>query len=153
MQTLTKWAALGCKIIAVAAWLCVGWVKVSLDVSDLLATNQPMYRDAPQDWGTPAFYWRTCLEIVVICGCFVLSALPNRWLVSRRPVFWSALVFALLPLGDFVATFSGHELHSLSDVMWTVFTVVMLSPLLVFLPFSLAMSFWRRKKGEKVLYV
>jgi hypothetical protein len=149
MQTLTKWTALECKIIAGAAWLCVGWFKVSLDISDLLATSQPMYRDAPQDWGTPAFYWRTSLEIVVICGCFVLSALPNRWLVSRRAMFWPALFFALLPMGYFIATFSG----SLSDIPGSAFAIFMLSPVLIFLPLSLSLSYWRHRKGEKVSYV
>jgi hypothetical protein len=149
MQPLTKWTAVGCKIIASVAWFCVACVKVKLDISDLLATTQPMYRDAPLDWGTPAFYWRTSLEVAVICGCFVLSALPNRWLVFRRPLFWPALVFALLPLGYFIATFSG----GLSDILGSAFAIVMLSPVLIFLPLSLALSFWRHRKGKRVNYV
>jgi len=151
MQTLIKWIALAGKIIAAVAWLGVAQVMVSLDLSDLLATSQPMYRDAPEDWGTPAFYWRTSIKVLVICGCFVLSALPNRWLVSRRPVFWMVLIFTLVPMANFLAALS--KIHEASDLLWAFFGAIVLSPLLIFLPVSLALSFWRHKKGERVTYV
>lgn len=151
MKKLIMTGALVCKIIAALAWFGMAWVKVSLDLSDLLATSQPMYRDAPEDWGTPAFYWRTSLEIVVVCGCFVLSALPNRWLVSRRPIFWGGLIFSLVPLVGFAYGF--RETQNIHDIFWVPFVAVMLSPLLIFLPLSLILSRWRHGKGEKVTYV
>jgi hypothetical protein len=150
MQQFLKLIAIVCKVVAIVAWLGVAWVKVGLDVSDLRATSQPMYRDAPEDWGTPAFYHRTYLEIFEICGYVLLAVIPNRWLISWRPVFWVALLLAFAPLGYFLATFSA--IHSLSDVLWSVFAAIMMSPLFIFTPLSLILSCWRHKHGQKVTY-
>ena len=150
MQQLLKPFAIVCKVFAIIEWLCVAWVTIGLDISNLRATSQPMYRDAPQDWGTPAFYHRTYLQIFVVCVLVLLAVVPNRYLVFSRPVFWSSLFVALAPLWAVVA--GSFPVHDLSDLFWPVVTLVLMSVYFGFLPLSLIFSFWRHRKGQMVTY-
>lgn len=83
MRLLLKISAWLCKIAAIVFWLGVAWVIVGLDVSNLRATSAPMYRDAPEDWGTPAFYRRTYLEVATLTAPGLIALLPNRWFVFK----------------------------------------------------------------------
>jgi hypothetical protein len=149
MQQLLKPFAIACKVIAIIEWLGVAWVTIGLDVSDLRAKSQPMYRDAPQDWGTPAYYHRTYLQIFVICVLVVLAVLPNRWFVSSRPAFGISLFVSFAPLWGMIV---GSDISHFSDLIWLVILVALTSLYFSFLPLSLIFSFWRHKKGQKVTY-
>jgi hypothetical protein len=150
MQQTLRPFAIACKVVAIIEYLGGAWVKINLDVSGLRATSQPMYRDAPQDWGTAAYYHRTYSEIVVICLLLLLALIPNRWLVSSRFVFWVSMLIALTPILVVVAnSFSIHDLSSWLDAF---IALVLMSLFFGFLPLSLIFSFWRHRRGEKVTY-
>ena len=144
MRALLKIFAWLCKIAAIAFWLCVAWVKVGLDVSNLRATSQPMYRDAPEDWGTPAFYHRTHLEIATLLALATLAVIPNRWLVFSPVAFAVSLLIVLIPFYSIITSIAAP-----SDLLW----MTPLMSLCATLPLSLILSFWRRQKGEKINYV
>lgn len=133
-----------CKLTAIVFWLCVARVKVGLDITNLRATSPPMYRDAPEDWGTPAFYHRTYLEIATLLALAVLSVLPNRWLVFSPMAFSISLLIALIPFYSIITSIAAP-----SDLLW----MTPLMSLFAMLPASLVLSFWRHRKGEKVNYV
>jgi len=144
MRAFLKALAWLCKIAAIAFWLGMAWVKVGLDVSNLRATSPPVYRDAPEDWGTPAFYHRAYLEIAALTALVGLAVLPNRWLVFSRVAFALSLLMALIPFHSIAISIAAP-----SDLVW----MAPLAALFAVLPLSLILGFWRRQKGEKVNYV
>lgn len=144
MQSRVKPLAVGCKVIATLEALGMAWFLIGSWYLDMRSATPP--RDAPLDWGTPAYYQRTYLRITVVAVMALLVVIPNRWLVSSRILFSITLLMALSPAGLFIIFFSpGH------DFMVAYFLCFML--LLTGLwPLSLCLSFWRNKKGETFLY-
>ena len=147
MQSLLKPFAFACKILAVSVWLGIACLKIGMDISEMHATSPP--RDAPHDWGTPAYFHRTYLEIGVVSVVALLSVIPNRRLVASPLAFGLSLFVALLPFCALV--------HDWSDPFMTLGNYIdpfVLVLLFVFgaLPLSLTCSFWRHRKGEAVTY-
>jgi hypothetical protein len=151
MRTLLKVFAWLCKIAAVLFWLGVAWTFIGLDISDLRATSQPMYRDAPEDWGTPAFKHRTYLQIAELVTLATLAILPNRWLVFSRVAFAISLLIALSPccwvFYDMISSATEW-----SDLISNLFLAVFIMIYFIPLPFSIILSFLRHRKGEKIFY-
>src|SRR5580704_772931 len=96
MQQFLKPFAILFKIFAIIFWLGIAVDTVPQDVSDLRATSQPSYRDAPRDWGTTAFYHRTYRKLLIIAVAFLLSVLPNRWLIFSPVTFAISLSLTFL---------------------------------------------------------
>ncbi|HUA65294.1 MAG TPA: hypothetical protein VME24_05570 [Alphaproteobacteria bacterium] len=117
-----------CKVAAILFWLVLTLYKSS-DVARPLGGVGS---------GAPEF-----LEIAILSAYFVLVILPNRWLVFSPVAFVISLLIALIPL-----------FLLLGSMGWSNLSVV--APLIVYfglLPSSLVLSFWRRRKGEKIGYV
>ena len=107
-------------------------------------------RDAPHDWGTPAYYHRTYLCIIAVTVVALLVVTPNRWLVSSRISFSIVLIIALCPLSVGLLFFIS-ELSPGQDFMAAYFLCFMLL-LIALWPMSLCLSFWRCRKGETFFY-
>jgi hypothetical protein len=129
------------KIAAILFWLVVAWVTISLDISSL---NTPSHWREGDDWGTPEFHHRIYLEIAEVTTLAVLAILPNRWLVFSPVTFVMALLIALTPFYSIPGA-----LTEWSDLLWLMPIMLLFS----LLPLSLILSFWRRRKGEKIRYV
>jgi hypothetical protein len=144
MRELLKVLAWLCKITAMVIWLGIAWTFIGIDVLNLRATSQPMYRDAPQDWGAPAFKHRTYLEIAELAMMAVLAVLPNRWLVFSPVTFALSLLIALSPFFYLIIS----SIREWSDLIF----VALLIPLCGPLPLSITLSFLRHRQGEKIFY-
>jgi len=128
MRMFLKILAWFCKVAAILFWLVLTLYKSS-DVARPLGGVGS---------GAPEF-----LEIAILSAYFVLVILPNRWLVFSPDAFVISLLVALIPL-----------FLLLGSMGWSNLSVV--APLIVYfglLPSSLVLSFWRRRKGEKIGYV
>jgi hypothetical protein len=143
--------ALVCKILAVLYWLAAAWFLLNFDVRDMQAASPPQYREAPRDWGTPAYYRRTFFTIAQTAILLVLALTPNRLLVCSRFRFGVAFTLALVPLARVLFglefSFCGVGEVIMSSFM-LAFILGMFSPL----PLSLLFSFIRRQKGETISY-
>lgn len=150
MQSRLKHLAMGCKICASVEWLVICWFITSMLVHELRATTPP--REAPHDWGTAAYYHRIHRSILGVSIVGLLAVIPNRWLVFSRIVFCIVLIISLLPLCFSLFVISQDFDLAVSDfpnsaIVWGG---MMLSNVLW--PLSLSLSFWRYRKGEKILY-
>jgi hypothetical protein len=146
MHQPLKIAALACKFVALAYWLTMAWTVIPTSLSGLRATTNPFFPGSEPDWGTPAYTFRTCFEIAVLLLLCLLSLIPNRWLVGSRPVFVASLTAATLPLAlIFLRPADATPFLSLLRSL-SLFLVV--SPLVL----SISISFFRRHKGESVVY-
>jgi hypothetical protein len=140
MRKLLKIAAWFCKIAAIVFCFNAALAGIELEIADLHGNGGHWRDPAPDDWGTPAFKLRTYLEIAELITLSVLAILPNRWLVFLRTVFAVSLLIALVPFYQFGWPTDWEELFF--DLLF-----------LTLLPLSLILSFWRRRKGEKIGYV
>jgi glucan phosphoethanolaminetransferase (alkaline phosphatase superfamily) len=151
-----KPAALFFKIYAIILWLYLFLFKLGIAISD-----KPN-RDSPADWGTPAYFHRTWVGVLFVLILFLLSAVPNRWLVYFRVVFISSIIIALFPFfivmhdswASLLFTVPRESLHPIIELLlsWGIVIVIGLfgfAPL----PLSIVLSFWRRRKGQNVRYV
>jgi len=147
MPSRVKPLAVGCKIFASVEGLASAWFLIGSWYFDMHSATPP--RDAPLDWGTPAYYHRTYLWIAVVGIVALLVTIPNRWLVSSRLLFGIVLIVSLLPL-LLVWFFMVQDLLSV-DFMTAYFLpfIVLLSGLW---PASLCLSLWRHRKGQRFLY-
>ncbi len=147
MQSRVKPLAVGCKIFATLQGLASAWFLIGSWYADMHSATPP--RDAPLDWGTPAYYHRTYLSMVVVVLVALLVVIPNRWLVCSRVLFSIVLIVSVLPL-LFVLLLLVGDLSSV-DFMTAYFIpfILLFSALW---PISLCLSFWRHRKGEKFLY-
>lgn len=146
-----KALALLCKFLAAFIWSLAALFTIARVNVDAHATEPP--RDAPADWGTPAYFHRMWLGIAVIVLVAALALIPNRWLVFSRTAFVISLIITLVPLGVVLVLDSMHDpfmsaRNYLAPGAWA-FVGVVFGPL----PASLTLSFWRQHKGEKVTYV
>jgi hypothetical protein len=130
-----------CKIAAVVFWLWVALTKIELDIANVHGNAGPW---GDPDWGTPAFYHRSYLEIATLSALAVLAILPNRWLVFSPISFAISLLVALIPSYSLLSSLTER-----SDLPWMAFPMCLFAPL----PLSLILSFWRRRKGEAIGYV
>ena len=94
MDMLLKIFAWLCKVAAIVFWLWMALVKIELDIANLHGHAGPW---GDPDWGMPAFYHRTYLEIATLTALAVLAILPNRWLVFSPVAFTISLLIALIP--------------------------------------------------------
>lgn len=141
MDMLLKIFAWLCKVAAIVFWLWMALVKIELDIANLHGHAGPW---GDPDWGMPAFYHRTYLEIATLTALAVLAILPNRWLVFSPVAFTISLLIALIPFYWILSS-----LTEWSDLLW----MTPLMSLFATLPLSLILSIWRRRKWEKVGYV
>ncbi len=148
MQSRVRPLAVGCKIFATMEGLALAWFLIGSWYLDMHSATPP--RDAPLDWGTPAYYHRTYLSIFVVAVVTLLVLIPNRWLVSSKVLFSVVLVIALLPF-LLALLFVVQDLSSVHDFMTAYFLPFMLL-LSGLWPVSLCLSFWRYRKGERFMY-
>lgn len=153
MHVFLKVAAIVCKIFAAIEWLALGYFFIGLSLRKMLATEFP--REAPSDWGTPAYYYRTCFSILVIFILTLLAVAPNRWLVRSRVIFLMSLLVAFLPACLFVASIvrgAGYypfdSVRNLLNPVRLGMTIIICVPL----PLSLILSFYRRRDKGEILY-
>ena len=135
MRVFLKILAWLCKIAAILFWSLEALVKIGFDVANSLGSA---------GLGTPGSFQGTYFEIAIMSALFVLAILPNRWLVFSPIAFVISLLISLIPFYPLLSS-----MRVLSDLSW-------MAPLIIFfglLPLSLILSFWRRRKGEKVGYV
>lgn len=145
-----KISAVAFKILAAIIWLLAAWVTTALDIAEMHSTTPP--RDAPHDWGTPAYYHRMLLKIFMVLVVALLAVVPNRWLVFSRTAFVLSLAIALLPFGVvLVHDWFSDPFMSVSNYLdfgaWA-FAICIFGPL----PLAIILSFWRKQKGGKVTY-
>lgn len=139
-----------CKVLAAILWVGAAYLKIALYIMDLRATTPP--RDAPHDWGTPAYYHRTYLEIIMMLSVALLAVLPNCWLVFSRLIFGASIILALVPFGVCLI----HDWSSDPFMSWRnyldpepwIYGGFVFGPL----PLALFLSFWRQRKGAMVRY-
>lgn len=148
MQSRVGPLAVGCKIFATVEALLMAWFLIGSWYLDMHSATPP--RDAPLDWGTPAYYHRTYLWIIAVAVVALLVIIPNRWLVSSRISFGIVVIIAVFPLSVGLL-FVISELSPSQDFLGAYFLFLML-PLLGLWPVSLCLSFWRHRKGERFLY-
>ena len=150
MQSSLKPPAVACKVLASIEAIAVAWFMIGLDVNLLLATTPN--RDAPDDWGTPAYDHRLYVSIAITSLIAVLVVVPNRWLVFSRAVFGPSLIVALLPL-CFSLFLICSEFHILS---YQLFETAMGGAIMILLsapwPLSLIISRMRLRRGEIFTY-
>ena len=139
------------KILAIVFWLGSAWFVLNFDVRDMRAASPPQYRDAPRDWGTPAYYRRTYCHIAETAVLLLLALTPNRLLVCSRIGFGVALAIALIPL---VRLLFASELPfgGVGEVILSGFVLMMIVGMFSPLPLSLLFSYLRRQKGETISY-
>jgi hypothetical protein len=150
MKKSLKTAAFVSKILAVIVWLGMALLTIGVDISEMYAPRPP--REAPPDWGTPAYFHRTYLDMALVLVVAVLSIIPNRRLVLSPRAFSLSLLVALLPLCvALIHTFSDppniYGRDSFDLVVWA-FVIVLFGSL----PLSLTLSFWRNRKEQEVTY-
>lgn len=141
MSLFLKILAWFCKIAAILFWGLEATVKIGFDVVNL---REAAGQWADADLGASGFFRQTSLEIILLLALLLLAVLPNRWLIFSKAAFAVSVLIALIP---FYPLFS--SLTQWSDLLWML-------PLIAFfslVPVSLAISFWRRHRGEKVGYV
>ena len=132
------------KIVAAVFWLHVASVVFYVDVPNLRANAPPQYRDAPADWGTPAYYQRVWWRVAKTALMVALVLIPNRVLVSSKVVFAFALLASLIPWHVILQKWFGGA--GLSN--WLFLGVVTLGAL----PASITLSYLRFQRGERVTY-
>ena len=136
-----KALAIVCKILAAIIWIGIAWFKISLDIMILHLSSPP--RESPT---------QIYLEIFVLSVIALLAVVPNRWLVFSRIAFGISLVIALFPLGvNLIHDWRSDPFMAMRNYLdpeALVFLAFIFCPL----PFALSLSFWRRRKGEKVAY-
>jgi hypothetical protein len=139
--------SVGCKIFASIQAIASAWFLIGSWYVEMHSATPP--RDAPLDWGTPAYHHRTYLSMAVVAAVALLVVIPNRWLVSSRILFGILLLVSLLPL-LFVLLLIVGDLSSV-DFMTAYFVpfILLFSALW---PLSLCLSFWRHRKGERFFY-
>lgn len=148
---LVKAAAVTCKVLAVVVWLSTAWLVFSFDFQDLRASSAPQYRDAPVDWGTPAYVHRTYFRIAEVALLSLLALMPNGILTSSRTAFAISLALALVPFRIFFAT--QFSFRGIGELLLAGFAVAGMLGMLTPLPLSIIFSFVRRRRGETVRYV
>ena len=148
MQSSLKPPAVACKLFASIEAIAVAWFMIGYCYYDLHSATPP--RDAPLDWGTPAYRYRMYLRIAAVAAVALLVAIPNRWLVFSRLLFSIALIVSLSPF-LFALVLIIETLSPGGDFMgaYLLFFMLLLSALW---PVSLCLSFWRVRKGERFLY-
>jgi hypothetical protein len=146
MQSSLKPPAVACKVLASIEAIAVAWFMIGLDVNLLLATTPS--RDAPDDWGTPAYDHRLYVSIAITSLIAVLVVVPNRWLVFSRAVFGPSLIVALLPLC--------FSLFLICSLFRELFETAMFGAIMILLsapwPLSLIISRMRLRRGEIFTY-
>ncbi len=148
MPSRVKPLAVGAKIFATIEALGVAWFFIGSCYLDMTAATPP--RDAPPDWGTPGYYHRMCLHIIVVAFAALLVAIPNRWIVSSKIFFGLVLLIAVSPLLLCVLLVVSAPASG-SDFMTAYFICLMLLAIGLW-PLSICLSFWRHRKGETFLY-
>lgn len=143
--------ALVCKFLAIVYWLAGAWFLLNFDVRDMLAASPPQYREAPLDWGTPAYYRRTCFTIAQTAILSLLALTPNRILVCSRFRFGVAFALALVPLAR-VLFGSEFSFFGVGELIMSSFVLAIILGMFSPLPLSLLFSFIRRQKGETISY-
>src|ERR1035438_176066 len=123
-----KTAAITCKVLAILIWLGSAWFVLNFHVRDLRSPSPPYYRDAPVDWGTPAYLHRTCFHIAETALLTLLALVPNRILVSSRIAFGISLAAALIPLRIVFAT--DLSFGGIGEALLSVFVVAMMAGML-----------------------
>lgn len=136
------------KIVAAVFWLSTASVVFYVDVPNLRASTPPHYRDAPTDWGTPAYYQRVWWRLAKTVLMVALVLLPNRVLVASRLAFIvSVLVAALITCQALLRVFHYFE-FSTGDFLFLALKIAVLAAL----PVSLVLSYVRFQRGEIVAY-
>jgi len=150
MYEFQKQFALMFKVLGAIFWVGAALLMINWDIQEMHSSTPP--RDAPRDWGTLAYFHRTCLEILVMSVVALISAAPNRWFIFSPIAFCISLFITLFPLG-FVLV---ENLSQPFNTVGIVFAPANLLPMIIFfgpLPLSLTLSFWRKRRGEKIAYV
>ena len=146
-----KTFAVACKILAGILWIAIAVFKISADITSLFSSVPP--RDgAMLGWGTPTYYYWVSFEVVLLLVVAFLAVAPNRWLVSSRAAFGVSLLIVLFAFSVVVVyDWKSHPSISVRDFLAPI---ALANAALTFgpLPISLALSFWRQQRGEKVSY-
>lgn len=146
---ILKHLALGFKIPVAIIWFGGALVAISFAFGEMHMSSPP--RDAPHDWGTAAYFHRTYLRILILSGLALFSVAPNRWFVFSPIAFCIAILIALFPLAFSLAQTFSEPFNTIGVVFAPsnlIFMLIFFGPL----PLSLTLSFWRRRRGEKVGY-
>jgi hypothetical protein len=149
MLNYLKQLALTFKILAAIVWVGEALFKINWDIHEMHMSTPP--RDAPQDWGTTVYFHRTYLEILVLTVIALLSVAPNRWFVFSPIVFCISIIIALFPF-CFVLFENLSQPFNTIGVVFSPGNVVAMILIFGPLPLSFTMSFWRKRRGEKVEY-
>jgi hypothetical protein len=138
------------KVLGAVIWLGLAVIKINWYIDEMHMSTPP--REAPQDWGTPAYFHRTFLEILVLSVIALISVVPNRWLVFSPIAFCVSLLIALFPL-CFVLVQNFSQPFNTVGIVFAPSNLVAMVFIFGPVPLSLTLSFWRQRRRETVAYV
>ena len=131
-----KTFAVTIKILAGILWVSIASFRIG---SDIMGRHSSDYR------------W-VFLELVLLLVLAFLAVAPNRWFVVSRRAFATSLFFALFPFCVVVVyDWMSRPSISVGDFFQPI---ALVNAAITFcpLPISLALSFWRQQRGERVRY-